>query len=183
MNFFGEQRFSSNNIAIGRSILQGKYAEAVAIIQNRNSWQKDLTEKYLQHHNSDYVGALRQLPKKLLNLMIQSYQSNLWNIVAEQIASTPSDVALQMPGFGFDERNELREIYETILANDNLSFDSFIIKSLPSLSVEAVSRKVWIQVTDMKITPRKDNTILLQFTLPKGSYATEVIKQLLIRKY
>ncbi len=177
INYFGEQRFSSDNIKIGRAVLQGKFEDAVGIILGRNGWQKKVLENYLSQHTGDYVGALKQLPKTLLRLVIHAYQSWLWNCAARTVATAPSDIELALRGLGFDESDDVRQIYEQLLSADDLTFDSFIIKALPSLSAEALARKVWTKVTDLNITPQTE-TVLLQFSLPKGSYATEVVRQL-----
>ena len=53
----------------------------------------------------------------------------------------------------------------------------FIIRALPELSVEGAIRECFIDVEDLKIE-RMDDRAIVEFFLPKGSYATIVVKAL-----
>lgn len=175
INYFGTQRFSSDNIEIGKAILQQNFRLAVELLQESQ-------KKFISSSSStDFIQTIKKVPNKILRLIINAYQSDLWNKIITQITKNtlPSEnLTVQLPGFGFEENQELRTRYEQLLEKDNLSLESFIVRSLPDISCEACERKVWIQVTNMTITQNSDKTILLTFTLPKGSYATEVIRQL-----
>lgn len=173
INRFGEQRFSSHNVDIGRALLQKNFTQAITLLQQ--------THQRFIHPHSDAVHTLRTLPQKILRLTIHAYQSWLWNQAVDLCAkhTTPSETAiLQLPGFGFDGDETLRKTYEQLLNKDQLTIDSFVLRALPDLSAEACERNVWIKVTDLIIQQVSPQTILLTFTLPKGSYATEVVRQL-----
>lgn len=177
VNFFGEQRFSSANVEIGRAILKEEYSAAVKCIMRRDGMQKRMLKKCLDVRPSDVVGALRCLPRKVLRLVVHAYQSWLWNEMAKEFAVSPSELELSMVGFGFEGSEELKEKYDALLERDDLSFDSFVIPAFPELSVESVSRRLWICVSDL-VMEQKGCDVLLVFSLPKGSYATEVVRQL-----
>lgn len=177
VNFFGEQRFSSANVEIGRAILKREFSTAIKFIMRRDGRQKRILKQYLDFRPADVVGALRCLPEKVLHLVVHSYQSWLWNEVVREIVREPSDVVLPMAGFGFEGSEEVLMKYEVLLEKDGLSFESFVISALPELSVESVSRQIWIRVRDLKMELRGSD-VFLEFSLPKGSYATEVVRQL-----
>ncbi len=173
VNFFGEQRFSSQNVAIGRALLQQDFSQAIALM-------KEVRLRINSEESRDKVRVLRLLPKKVLKLFVHAYQSSLWNRVVQEVtkhAVPDAHVQVALPGFGFEGWESIRVQYEQLLEADHLSFDSFVIRQFPELSGEAQERPVWIHVPDLIIS-QEDKNILLTFTLPKGAYATEVVRQL-----
>jgi tRNA pseudouridine13 synthase len=82
VNYFDEQRFSKNNVAIGRYLIKKKFKKALELIDNHES------NYYLEQeiNKNDFVGALKKIPKKLLLMFVHAYQSYLWNeIVAKHL--------------------------------------------------------------------------------------------------
>ena len=78
-NYFGEQRFSKNNKDIGKNIIKNKFKETVdLIIKNDNEYGNKI-KKFLKINKNNYIGALRLIPKKILQLYVHSYQSYIWN--------------------------------------------------------------------------------------------------------
>ena len=71
VNFYGSQRFGKNNLKVAETILTRDFKSATELIDHQN------IKKYLSKHPADYIGAIKTLPKKLLNLVVNSYQSNL----------------------------------------------------------------------------------------------------------
>ncbi|MFH1455363.1 MAG: tRNA pseudouridine(13) synthase TruD [archaeon] len=164
-NYFGEQRFGveGKNHIIGKLLLQNKFKEACE-------------ELNLDIKNNDYIGALRKFSKKELLLYLHAYQSWLWNIKARDIPSGK----LELVGF-LTETN----VYDDLLAEDGLTRRSFILRPMPELAVEGAERKVIVEVKDFQVVETSDDEIffgknkqVLKFTLPKGCYATMLLKQL-----
>ena len=203
-NYFDEQRFSENNIAIGRHLLKKEFAKAVSLIDEAK------VKKYLEQKPADYVGALKVLPIRQLRMYVNAYQSYLWNktvagylekkgkilkkvpySVGEFVFfSEPKqfkDLKIPLIGFGHDdfENKEVQTIIDEIMREEELSYADFIIKQIPELTLEGGLRNVFVEVKDLKIGKRiKDELnrgkkkVKVSFSLPKGSYATMVIRRI-----
>ncbi len=203
-NYFDEQRFSENNVSIGKYLLKKDFAEAVSLIDELK------VQKYLEQKPKDYVGALKVLPLRLLRMYVNAYQSYLWNkTVAEYfkkngkvlrkvpysegelvfVSNTDDFKNLKIPVIGFGQEDfgdkKIQAIIEQIMKEEALSCADFIIKQIPELTLEGELRKVVVSVQDLKIgrkakdelNPKKKKT-KINFALPKGSYATMVIKRI-----
>ncbi len=176
INYFGEQRFSRNNIEIGKNIIRKDFRKACEILE-------------LEVKNNDYIGALKTIPKRLLKMYAHAYQSFIWNETVKEITQNKIK-AEEIPLIGFgtelEEFPEVKKIIENILERENLTLTDFIIKQIPELSLEGGTRKVFIKIKDFKILKKENDElnktkkkIKISFTLPKGSYATVVVKELL----
>lgn len=172
LNYFGEQRLSTNNAVIGKLMLQKKFKEAAQQVSNSPE-----VAKYLQDNPSDAIGALKKLPLKTLKFYVHAYQSFLWNKLAEQNLRAQ---ILPIIGFATEETGSV----QTILESEGITARDFIIKQIPELSSEGGQRQVWAEAKNLKISNLQDDElnqgmkkIILEFTLDKGSYATEFIRQ------
>lgn len=181
LNLFDSQRFGRNNDnhIVGKLILKGKYKEACELI--------DETKNFLLNQPNNFVGALRNLAKKVLKFYVHAYQSFLWNLAANELSKEfKTNIKLPIIGFGtkFDDK-KIKMIYEKIMSDENITFRDFINRSIPELSEEGTIRDMYITVNDLvigdlendELTP-DSKKILLKFTLPPGSYATNVVKEL-----
>ncbi len=90
INYFGEQRFSEQNAAIGKLLITKKFAQARDLILQEGIDKGDKVSaeltQYREKNPNDAVGALRRLSPKLLMLYIHAFQSKLWNNIASTIA-------------------------------------------------------------------------------------------------
>ncbi|MDP3699099.1 MAG: tRNA pseudouridine(13) synthase TruD [Nanoarchaeota archaeon] len=203
-NYFDEQRFSENNVSIGRHLLKKEFAKAVSLIDDLK------VKKYVEQKPTDYVGALKVLPVRLLRMYVNAYQSYLWNKTVAlylrkkgRALKTVSysegellfvsnieqfkDLKIPLIGFGHEDADdeEIQNIIDEIMKEENLSYADFVIKQIPELTLEGELRKVIVPVHDLEIG-RKVNDELnhgkkkvkVNFTLPKGSYATMVVKRI-----
>jgi tRNA pseudouridine13 synthase len=178
-NYFGEQRFSKDNADIGKLIIKKEFRKAAEMMAET---QKSVKE-YLQENKTDSVGALRRIPLRLLKLYIHAYQSYIWNKAAEKI-----DDAADLPIIGFDtdiEDKKIKNIIDSIMGEEGITYRDFIIKGIPEISAEGGRRELYVKPTDLETAEKDDDElnkgkykIRLRFFLPKGSYATEVIKQI-----
>ncbi|MFW5852646.1 MAG: tRNA pseudouridine(13) synthase TruD [Nanoarchaeota archaeon] len=185
-NYYGEQRFSENNISVGRSLIKRKFSDAVDILKNDPSYSRDLNE-HLDKNPNDYVGALSKLPKHMLIFFVHAYQSYLWNLCIEKLVN--SDLKLEQEdfpiiGFYFRPSAIIDKISRPILNQEKITPRDFVIRELPFLSAEGGSRDIYLKpeeinyvVEDDEINKKKRKAIL-EFTLRKGSYATSFIEQL-----
>lgn len=185
-NCFGEQRFGKNNANIGKAIIKKDFKKAVGLIAKTSGKKEDINE-FLVKRKNDYIGALRLLDLKLLKLYIHSYQSLLFNRTLDEcLKLRMKNEKLPIIGFGTEIHDKnVKTIIERIMKKEAISFRDFIIRELPELSSEGVLRDAFIEVKGLKaLEPEKDELnkgmykIKISFKLPKGCYATEVIKQL-----
>jgi tRNA pseudouridine13 synthase len=172
-NLFGEQRFSTKNVEIGRHIVKREFEKAALLIAKVHAHEK------IKPHLSqrDWVGALRCLPRKLLLLFVHAYQSYLWN----KAAMLSAEQSLPIVGFGTEIKDD---ITKQILAGEALKPSDFVIRELPEVSAEGSGRAVWADARDLKAGGLEDDEffpgkkkVLLEFFLPRGCYATEFIRQ------
>ena len=196
-NYFDEQRFSSNNVKIGRHLIKKEFDQAASLLDD---WK---VKDYLLKKESDYIGAIRLLPKRLLKMYVHAYQSYLWNETLVKylklkkwkevdyslgkLVFVKEKENLQVPliGFGVEIDEKLKGIIEEIMERENLSFSDFIIRQIPELSLEGDLRDAFVSVQDFKVGIIEEDElnsgkkkVKVSFILGKGSYATMVIKRL-----
>jgi len=191
---------------VGKAIINGKPEEAVMIYltksfdaekeevkqaRERLLEEKDFKkaleyfpfylryEKTLLNHLSeypgDYIGALRVLPKTLKLMFIHAYQSYLFNKMLDYMIENKIEEK-ELPLVGYE--SELTEWQKEILKKENIPIENFHIQFLPELSSEGLMRKAFIKLNNFKIIKQEEDYLIIEFSLPKGSYATSVIKYL-----
>lgn len=197
-NYFGEQRFSKHNVAIGKALLHKDFKAVAEIIIGSDDDYGPVLLTYLQSHLHDYVGAIHRLPKKILLFYVHAVQSALFNqLLAKNIehgfsVATPigdlvfsrtlQEAILQdsLPLIGYD--SSLTPLQEEVLCEANLATSDFIIKQFPELSLEGKERKMFVTATNCTVLSQEKNCIKLSFTLPKGTYATIALAQLFAKR-
>jgi tRNA(Glu) U13 pseudouridine synthase TruD len=121
-----------------------------------------------------------------LQFQVEAYQSYLWNMCAEQLVKENSSATkLPMIGFGVEIDSLVEPVISKILATEGITQRSFIMHELPQISAEGRIRDIFIEIKDLTIGELKEDDLnpgmkkcLIAFTIPKGSYGTELIKQL-----
>ncbi|MCX6706662.1 MAG: tRNA pseudouridine(13) synthase TruD [Candidatus Woesearchaeota archaeon] len=182
INYFGEQRFSSNNAEGGRAIIKADFKRASELIED------PLVKDFLDKNPGNHVGAIKTLPKKILTLYIHAYQSFIWNRTAEMFIkkymkgkgmSKIKNFKVPVVGFGTELKNDgLGKIVKLILKEEKVSERDFILRQMPDLSQEGTERYLLCEVKGLKIKKLNSKTYKLNFFLPKGCYATELIRQM-----
>ena len=162
-NLFGEQRFSKNNAEIGKAIIKKDFKRSAEIAN------EDVVNEHLKKNPNDFIGALRKVPIKILKMYVHAYQSYLWNTLAEK----SDEEEIPIVGFGTETTEEINKLIE----EEKITTREFIIREIPELSSEGDTRKVFAEVKDLKIE-LGEKTIKLSFALPKGSYETELVRQM-----
>jgi tRNA pseudouridine13 synthase len=198
-NYYDDQRFGiqKNNHIIGRHMIKKEWKQAVEELTKQNHYPNNIITNYLKKHATDYIGALRKLPKKLLLMFIYAYQSYLFNETVKELVRKQEhrtarynigelyfpEKSIQqqdIPLIGFDiecDNEEVHTILEKIMKQENITSRDFIIRQMPELSASGTNRPLLSEVKDFSHTIDND-TIKLQFSLGKGSYATIVMKAL-----
>ncbi len=172
INYFGVQRFSENNIEVGKSIIKKDFAKTVEILN-------------LDVSGNNFINAISHLPKKILSLYVHAYQSFIWNSAVNlYLEDNPNfDVSVEIPIVGFGTQ-DIDKYSMIVLEKEGISKRDFVIRSLPDLSSEGSSRKIWTQAKDLIISELVDDDlnqgkkkVLISFFLDKGVYATEFLRQ------
>jgi len=197
VNYFDEQRFSRTNVEVGRAIVKGDFKKACELIDF------DDVAQHLEKSPTDLVGAIKKIPLKVRLLFVHSYQSWLWNEAVReylQCKYKPEEVSIvqysqgelvfpkesvendKVPIIGFgseDVTGEIGRIVQDIMKKESITKRDFVIRSMPELSAEGGERDLAVAVSDLVIEKKGDKEFLLRFSLPKGSYATMVVKQMM----
>jgi tRNA pseudouridine13 synthase len=171
VNFFGSQRFSVNNVSLGRALIKRDFEGFAKILG-------------ISVSGNNFVGAVSKVGKKMLSFYVHAYQSFIWNSAVElYLKENPyfdPVKKISIIGFGSD----IDVFSEKILEKENISKRDFIIREIPDLSSEGTERFVWSLAENLKIGIIEDDDLNLgkkkvkiEFFLSKGSYATEFIKQ------
>jgi tRNA pseudouridine13 synthase len=201
-NYFDDQRFSKHNVTLGQYILQKQFKEAVDLLLTSDEDFALAIQEHLKKHPNDYIGSLRLLPGKTLLFYVHAVQSLLFNrLLAQEITdgfsvpysqgelafprTLPEELSVAeqtktLPLLGYD--SELTLTQEQSLALIGLTPRDFLVKSIPQLSLAGDARAAFMLVSDCNILQQEQDRITLSFTLPKGCYATIVLKQLFAKR-
>ncbi|TFG19507.1 MAG: tRNA pseudouridine(13) synthase TruD [Promethearchaeota archaeon] len=185
--------------------------------------------KHIANKPDDYFGALRRIPRPLLNLLMSSYQSYLFNIaVSERMRKIgnltepkPNDMisllleenglttpvrytykkwkkphlkkVLEMdrarimcPILGYDSKlkdSYFKKTYSRILRREEFKVEYFKNgKELKAYDFRGSFRGIIVKPKDLQVVPQYDNrmkpNIEMRFSLPKGTYATMLMREL-----
>ena len=204
-NYFDEQRFSLHNAEIGKLFVKKQFKEAAALIQEprfQEQLQKEpnnpigalqrLPLRLLRMYVSAYQSYLwnetlaAYLRKRGTILKTVSYSLGEFVFVDDETLFAM--VSIPLIGFGSEELEkepEVKEIIAALLEKEGINHNDFIIRQLPDITPEGELRKAFVDVKDFSLSaPEQDELnqgkkkVTAQFFLPKGSYATMVIRKL-----
>ncbi len=165
-NYFGPQRFGihENNHVIGRLIVKRQFGDALSTVNK-------MYEKRFED--------LRHVPKKKLKFFVHAYQSWIFNeTVNEYIKHNIKPCFCDVKIFGFNtaiRNSKMDKILHEILKREGISQGDFKISEL-RLTCMGSKRKAFIR-SEIKYEIIR-NHARLSFTLPKGSYATVVLREM-----
>ena len=182
VNYFGDQRFSKNNVEIGKLIVKKKFRDAVELLIE--SEDNEEYNEYLAKNPNDSIGLLRKVPKKILTMYVHAFQSYVWNESVKKLEGKVDKIPIV--GFGTEfESDKVERVVEEILEKEDVSLRDFIIREIPELSSDGTERDVYVEIQNLDISELEDDElnkgkkkVKLKFKLSKGCYATEVIKAL-----
>lgn len=181
----------------------GAFSKALAYFPQPLRYERQMIQ-YLANHPTDFVGALRVLPRNLQLMFVHAFQSELFNAyIAENEGDflCPSDalsfpdvekatmgascVASEADGgrpqwpcahiIGYD--TQVTESEKAFLEARGVSQESFKLKAMPELSAKGALRPSIVPLKDFQVL--QDEPVQVQFSLPSGSYATVALDQLL----
>ena len=157
--------------------------------------------RHLLKKPGDYVGAIKELPRNLQMMLVQSYQSHLFNLMLSERIRTgelelkDGDGACGRNSYGFIDPEITGNRYilgriigydtipteeeESILWKEGIETANFRIHHLPELSMRGSARSLFSNMKGFKSSGGKKETMTLGFALPKGSYATVAIREII----
>ncbi len=176
-NYFGEQRFGHDggNIELGRSLFQGRrlsrnkrsiaisavrsflFNEILATRVRDGSWQRILPGELANLDGSRSVFAVDQTTQELEQRCATFDIHPTASLWGRQAPRATDDVA-------------------TLEKTATASYPD-LCAGLESVGVDAASRALRVRVQDLR-WEIEDDTLWLEFGLPKGSYATAVLREI-----
>jgi len=156
INYFGEQRFSDQNEAIGKFLITKKFVQARDLIiqegiDNADRIGPELAQ-YREKNPNDAVGALRRLNPKLLMLYIHAFQSGIWNRIASAIVKQQQTA--EHPQIYIDEELQVA-VPKKINETNNLSQSSIQIPLLGFDSADEKHDELLQQLIKEELTKEK----------------------------
>jgi len=161
-------------------------------------------ERSIIHHlckyPNDFVGAFHNLPKPLRYLFTHAYQSHLFNsVIGERmkqglgLKKVEGDILLEglptAPLYGFESRlaeGKAGEIEKNVLEKEGISLQDFKVKQMPELSSKGRRKEIVLHPKKLKFLGSGEDeffegkrTAKLSFELPKGCYATTVLREIM----
>ncbi|MEM4133609.1 MAG: tRNA pseudouridine(13) synthase TruD [Candidatus Micrarchaeia archaeon] len=215
-NYFGPQRFGIRftNVKVARYLLLKNYEAAIKnllqIPENENIDDIDnlnnfgLYEKKIvrflkdKKDPKDFMRALKIIPHSILKLILESYQSYLFNLELSYriknylLEPMPNDKTCGFNKYGFIDVNtpgndvvcaqivgydsKPNNIVKDILWEEGIEIGDFKLRDLPDISLKGSWRPLLVNVKDLNIKKDKDE-YELKFKLTKGAYATSALRE------
>jgi tRNA pseudouridine13 synthase len=161
------------------------FRKALEVFPRRLNFERSMLDA-LSKNPRDYAGALRRLPKKLRWILVHAYQGFLFNKILSRMIERGLELkGKTIPLFGFESsfsKGEQGEIERLVLEAEEMDLENFEIKPMPELSSKGLHRDASIE-TEPKFKLSDDEVnrgklkCVVEFNLPKGSYATVVLRE------
>lgn len=151
-------------------------------------------EKTLLYHltknEGDYKGAIKRLPEGLQQLFIHAYQSWIFNRVLSSLLEEEwFDPEYEIPLVGFKtdlKDNKPENMIEDILEEEGVSQEDFRLQDFPELRSEGSFRRAFADFRNFEVLEIEEddlnmtqNKMRVKFDLPKGCYATVLLREVM----
>lgn len=153
--------------------------------------------RYLKEHPGNFKNALKALPRALFTMFTHAYQSYLFNVSLSRylekkykehwkVSYALGDlvfislyVHFSWPIVGYKSKlsGDAKDIIEELMKEEGIWYETFHCE-IPMLASEGLMRDAMISVQDFSLGKLENSTQEVSFFLPKGSYATMVMKAL-----
>ena len=145
---------------------------------------------HLNKNEEDYKGALKRLPEGLQELFIHAYQSWIFNrVLSELLDDEWFDPEYEIPLVGFKtdlKDNRPENMIEDILDEEGVSQEDFRLQEFPELRSEGSFRRAFADFRNFEILDIDEddlnmaqNKMRVKFDLPKGCYATVLLREIM----
>jgi tRNA pseudouridine13 synthase len=177
-NFFGAQRFGHDgaNVGKGLALLQEQRRERNPWLRKFliSSYQSYLCNRYLAHRLVS--GAFDRL---LVGDVAKKYATggmfDVVDLAAEQARYLAQEISFTAPLFGskmWAAKEEAAAFENAILVQADLPETAW-----QRARVEGTRRLGRLLLPDLQIEPRDEDKLVFQFSLPKGAFATIVLRE------
>jgi tRNA pseudouridine13 synthase len=157
----------------------GDFKQALADFPKRLGYERTMLD-HLYKNPTDFAGALRRLHKKLRQLLVHGYQSYLFNLTLSEMIEEEIDIhKVDIPLFGYKSKftnSRQGEIERSVMDSEDMDFRSFKIAAMPEISPRGSYRSASLE-TEITYEVRDDESIKFKFFLPKGNYATMIMRE------
>ena len=189
---------------IEKLVIDHKFKEALDGFPKYLKYERTILT-YLCENKTDYVGALRKLPRNILLMFIHAVQSDIFNQILNtkvvgmkeegRIKTEEGEYECSRNWYGFPEVERIDGTFpvgkiigylskpnqneKEIMDEMGVSPPDFKIKSIPELSSAGSYRPFVVPIKDFKFDYEKN---LYEFELPSGAYATVAMREFLDKK-
>ncbi len=136
---------------------------------------------HLMRHPNDYVNSLRRLPKNISKIFVYSYQSYIFNRSLSLMKKRGLlwDFELELVGYDSELKGIGSSVVEEILEEEGITKSDFRVASYPEISCRGSKRRTLVFPKEFKVESLRRKSYTVSFILPKGSYATVVMRELI----
>ena len=158
----------------------GNWKKCYSLVSSKNDsfTNEKRIFSYLKDNPEDSIGALK-LISSLCLFFVNSYSSFVFNLVLSQILSDRKSYA-QIPFIGYETSftdNYLKCLYLSVLKREDIALSDYLNHDFSEISYPGKQRKTFYSVIDLKFCVDGE-TILLDFSLPSGVYASLFLESL-----
>jgi len=197
-NYYDEQRFGNDgkNHLVGKLIIKKQFKEAcelLGITAENGDYVSALKKTGLTHiYFSAYQSYL--FNNVLSSFVMQSCKKIFYLDISGMMLAFPAlfkgteEIPEELPIVAFDTEffdAQAEKAYETLLKKDGITLRDFAIKQFPNLVTSSPKRQSFMVAEGFRTTDYSEDEFnkgkmkqAMEFSLPKGSYATLVIKAL-----
>lgn len=154
-----------------------KYKDALELLPERKFWLERLLLRGLMRR-MDPARILCSMPFRLIRLIVEAYQSFLFNLLLSELENPPRK--LPLVGYMLDLRhldNEVAEVLKNILDEEGVSPKDFNIRGAKLEISRGGYRASTVSLKNPELKKEGDSYII-SFSLPKGSFATIVLREI-----
>lgn len=185
-NYFGKQRFSNKaNVLLGRKLIRSN---------KRYNWGKNkfAIEVYQSYLFNQYLAerirrrwfdvlltgdvAIRHATGGLF--IVEDDAKELSRFESFEISPTGPIFGYDMPGAKTQMSSDPHRLEEEVLGREGLSFQMLEDMRLKRAKIYGARRATRIPITDVNLE-RSNQELALEFFLPKGSYATVLLREVM----
>ncbi len=170
-----------------KNIIEGNYREALSLIPKRGFIFEKIALTNLLRYGENYKKIIKKLPRILIRMFLEAYQSYLFNLTLSNYKINHGDFPqsngnYKIPLLGYDTKLKEKKIgiiIKKILKEENVEPDDFKNKEILSLNLGGSQREsvLKFKLSEYKIRASSKEAYLV-FSLKKGQFATIIMREI-----